>query len=302
MYCGKLIKDVWAFDPALAQEAKHAESFLILEGEPQEAAAFAGLLKVQPSNMASLVDWLQPGKEDDYVLLLSLDGKRGLIYPQMAVLEPDDQEVFWMPFDGHYHPYEISRIIRDFKNVMRFETKLAEQIGYVQALNPQKKRVRFTGVGADVRSGDIDRDIQKAMRSLESATDDSLVWLAIAGPNNQNAMYPFSYAEVMREIAMRQSKGMEFRSTFFPLNRVSIEEIEQRQIRAELLHRVFKQKFHVEFGGIDFEKAIAWIRTLDTDMLGELAVYTYYSDAGRMGDWKYFVTEFQGRMKRTIIY
>jgi hypothetical protein len=37
-------------------------------------------------------------------------------------------------------------------------------------------------------------------------------------------------------------------------------------------------------------------------MLGELAVHTYYSNAGRMGDWKYFVAEFQSRMKTTIIY
>lgn len=301
MYLDKVITGVRIFDP-MATEPKE-ETFFVLEGSPHEAIEFIGLLRVEPQLVHNLVEWLTPAYYDEYVLLVSLDGRSCFPYPRNAIVHPHNGEsVVDLGTKDDYSAHEVRRMVRDFKSHMSFNQELAVHLGYVQGLNPQKKRVRFTGVGADVRSGDIDRDIQKAMRSLESATDDSLVWLAIAGPKNQNAMYPFSYAEVMREIALRQSKGMEFRSTFFPLNRVSIEEIEQRHIRAELLHRVFNQKFHVEFGGIDFEKAIAWIRNLDTDMLGELAVYTYYSDAGRMGDWKYFVTEFQSRMKRTFIY
>jgi hypothetical protein len=295
MYCGKLIKDIWVFDPALAQEAKHAESFLILEGEPQEAAAFAGLLKIQPSNMASLVDWLQPGKEDEYVLLLSLDGKRGLIYPQMAVLEPDDKEVFWMPFDGHYHPYEVSRIIRDFKNAMRFETKLAEKIGYKIPPRPIKRRLNFDLIRQDFAPGAMDSEIREAIRNLESATDDALVWLAIAGPDNGDGLHAFDYKAVLNEIEMRQEKQSEFRSTFFPIHRISMEEILARQARARDLLWTFKDKFGGGEYGWDLQQSDAWVKRLDNDKLAELAVYTYYSNAGRMGEWKHFVGALQAR-------
>ncbi len=294
MYCGKLIKDVWAFDPALAEEAEHSESFLILEGEPHEAAQFAGFLKVQPSNMASLVDWLLPGKEDDYVLLLSLDGKRGLIYPQMAVLEPDDKEVFWMPFDGHYHPYEISRIIKDFKTSMRFETKLADQIGYKIPPRPIKRRLFFDQIRQDFAPGAIDAEIQESRRHLESATDDALVWLAIAGPDIGGEPDRFDYNAVLKEIAMRQEKFSEFRSTFFPLNIVSMEEILARQARARDLLQTFKDKFGGEYGW-DLQQSDAWVKRLDNDKLAELAVHTYYSPAGLMGEWKHFVDPLQAR-------
>ena len=303
MYCDKVITGVRIFDQIANPNDDENLIFLVLEGSPQEAAGFLGELRASVESMQNLLEWLQPEFWGHYVLLVSPDGRRGVVFPKVSVDKPEfPEQVHYLGTKDDYYPTELKRMVRDFKNHMGFNQELAAHIGFIQGLNPQKKRVRFTGVGADVRPGNIDHDIQQALRNLEGATDDALVWLAIAGPNNQNAIHPFSYSGVMREIALRHSKGSEFRSTFFPLNRVSIEEIEQRQARAELLLRIFNEKCQGEYGGIDFDKAIAWIRALDTDMLGELAVHTYYSDAGRMGEWKYFVTEFQGRMKKTFIY
>jgi hypothetical protein len=303
MYCDKVITGVRIFDPVANPNDDENLIFLVLEGSAEEAAAFLGELRASVQSMQNLVEWLQPEFWGHYVLLVSPDGRRGVVFPKVSVDKPElPEQVHYLGTKDDYYPTELKRMVRDFKIYMSFNQELAAHIGFVQGLNPEKKRVRFTGVGAHIRSGDIDHDIQQAIRNLEGATDDALVWLAITGPNNQNGMHPYSYSGVMSEIALRRSKGMEFRSTFFPLNRVSIEEIEQRQVRAELLLRIFNQKCQAEYGGIDFEKAIAWIRALDTDMLGELSVHTYYSDAGRMGEWKYFVPEFQGRMKKSIIY
>ena len=303
MYCDKVITGVQIFDPIANPTDDQNSLFLVLEGSPEEAAAFLGELRASIESMQNLVEWLRPEFRGSYVLLVSPDGRRGIVHPKVSIENPElPEQVHFLGTNDNYYPSELKRLVRDFSNHMRLNQEWAFIIGYEAGLNPQKRRVRFTGVGANFRPGDIHRDIKDAIRNLESATDDSLVWLAIAGPMNEKGMYPFSAARVMQEIYLRHSKGTEFRSTFFPLDKVSIEEIEQRRLRAERLLEIFKGKCRGEFGDIDHDKADAWIRRLDTDMLGELAVHTFYSDAGRMGEWKHFVAAFQGRMKRTYIY
>lgn len=303
MYCDKVITGVQIFDQIANPNNDENLIFLVLEGSPEEAASFLGELKASGESMQNLVDWLQSGNREGYVLLVSPDGRRGVVFPKAALVHAElPEQVHYLGTKDDYYPSELERMVRDFKNHMRFNQELAVEIGFEEGLNPEKRRVRFTGIGSHVRPGSINREIQEAARNLEGATDDALVWLAIAGPNNQGGMYPVSYSAVMREISLRHSKYTEFRSTFFPLNRVSLEEIEQRQLRAELLLKIFHQKCESQFGEIDHYKAESWIKTLNTDMLGELAVHTYFSDAIQTGDWKYFVAAFQGRMKKTIIY
>jgi hypothetical protein len=301
MYLNKVVTGLRIFDPMGVDPIK--EPYFVLEGSAHEAAGFIGQLTVSPSMMNNFLEWLMPEYQDQYVLLVSLDGRRGLPFAAKAIeFVGDGEEVIELNVHEDYHPYELKRLVRDFKNYVSINPELALRLGYLDALSPQKRRVRFTGVGADVRPGDIDRQIQSALRSLESATDDALVWLAIAGPKNQSGVYPFDYSDVMREIELRQSKGSEFHSTFFPLDKVHMQEIFERQQRAELLFGYFERTFNNELGRANHEEIEKWIRTLNNDLLGELAVYSYYSGAGLMGEWKFFVGAFQARMKPTIIY
>ena len=74
-----------------------------------------------------------------------------------------------------------------------------------------------------------------------------------------------------------------------------MEEILARQARARDLLWVFKDKFTNPEGGFDHRLSDYWVKKLDNDKLAELAVYTYYSNAGRMGEWKHFVGALQAR-------
>ena len=300
MYLNKVVTGLRIFDPANPDPI--GEPYLVLEGSAYDAAGFIGQLIVPPHLMDNYIEWLMPEYRDQYVLLVSLDGRRGFPFSAKAVDPSSEEGVFELNVHEEYHWSELKRMVRDFKNFVSYNPELALRLGYLAALSPQKRRVSFTGVGADVRPGHIDQEIQSALRSLESASDDALVWLAIAGPNNQSGVYPFDYSHVMREIELRHSKGSEFHSTFFPLNKVPIQEIFERQQRAEALFEYFQRTFNGERGRASHEEIEKWIRSLNNDLLGELAVFSYYSGAGLGGEWKYFVGAFQSRMKRTIIY
>ncbi len=303
MFVEKVITGLRIYDPGAHSEIIKPEPYFVFEGLAHEAVEFLGVLQAPPHLMHNLVEWLMPEYANEYVLLVSLDGKRGFPFARKAVEFPSgDERVTYLGVKDNFSVHELKRLVREFKLYLRGNQELAIRIGVEAALNPEKRRVRFTGAGAYVRPGSIDREIQEAIRNLESATDDALVWLAIAGPDNHAGMYSYSYDQVMREITLRQTKNMEFRSTFFPLDQVTMHEILERQRRAEILLQLFTEKCRGEHGGIDHVEADAWIKTLDTDQLGELAVRTFYAGAGEFGGWKYFVPPFQARMPKTIIY
>lgn len=297
MFVEKVITGLRIYDPGAHSEIIKPEPYFVFEGIAHEAVEFLGVLQAPPHLMHNLVEWLMPEYANEYVLLVSLDGKRGFPFARKAVEFPSgDERVIHLGTEDDYSAHQIKRLVRDFKSHMRANPKLADELGYIPPLPVIRKRIKFDLPHTRIAPGDIHNEILNALRSLESATDDALVWLAIAGPENERGMHPFDYYAVMREIELRQQKNMEFRSTFFPLNDVPLVEILERQERAKTLMRTFNQKFAFEFGGFDHIKAEAWIKRLDNDKLAELAVHSFYSEAGRMGEWKFFVGEFQSRM------
>lgn len=305
MFVEKVITGLRIYDPGAHSEIIKPEPYFVFEGLAHEAVEFLGVLQAPPHLMHNLVEWLMPEYANEYVLLISLDGKRGFPFARKAVEFPSgDERVIYLGTQDDYPAQQLKRMVRHFKEHMRHNPELADKIGYIPPLPIVRKRIRFDRVKTrEIAPGQIHDDILNALRNFESASDDALVWLAIAGPENERGMHPFDYYAVMREIELRQQKNMEFRSTFFPLDKVPMSEILDRQLRAKLLLKTFRQKFALEFGGFDHMKADAWVKRLDNDKIAELAVHTFYSDAGRGGEWKYFVGEFQSRMRpRMIIY
>jgi hypothetical protein len=297
MYVAKVITGLRVFGAGGNFGPVEPESYFVLEGSAYEATEFLGVLSVPPYLMQNLVEWLMPEYSNAYVLLVSLNGRYGFPFARNVIEFPTDGElVVDLGTEDDYGVEGLKRMVRDFKLHMEANPDLAAKIGYVIPPKPIKRRIKFDQPNGFTSPGDIHHDILDAIRSLESATDDALVWLAIAGPDNKQAFFKADYPSVIREIEMRQSKNMEFRSKFFPLDKVSMEEIMARQARARNLMAEFNDRFMTGEYTYDFPRAEAWVRRLDNDKLGELSVHTFYSDAGRMGEWKHFVGVFQSRM------
>ena len=289
MYCERVITGVRYCFGQMPEDEIPSKNYIVLEGAPEEALAFMAQLRGNPDNMQNMVEWLMPEYRDAYVLLITYDGKEGLIYPKTAIDNPTYEEhVHFLGTEDNYFPNELKRLVRDFKNFVENDPVFAEKIGYVIPPKPIKRRIVFEQMLSPLYPGDLIREIDSAARNLESATDDALVWMVIIGPK-WRGWNNVDYQRVLNEIELRQLKHEAFLPRFFPLNKVSIEEMLARQARV----RVTYQKFLNAFPGIgldfhDHESTEKWTQKLDNDRLAELAVCLFF--AGDMEDlWKLVV-------------
>lgn len=289
MYIDRIVSGVKIY----GQEPEFKKSYLVAEGSPSEAICLIGELHVEAVNAGNLIEWLEPDNKDKYVLLISLDGKEGVVFPKSALEHRwNGEELYELDYGRHYSGEDLTAIIKDLDLWASKNTDIARDLGYKFNLKKIPKRLNFKAIRQDFAPGSMDREITALANNIEEATDDALVWQAIIDGNHFEDMD--TSENVRNEIKSRIEMGISIGATFFPLTHVSLGEIEARVTRArrtlEKMRRMFPDYVH----GND-EAIMEWAKTLKSDQLAEVAVLAYYTHAFSDHREKIIVMELQSR-------
>jgi hypothetical protein len=145
--------------------------------------------------------------------------------------------------------------------------------------------------------------VRDAIRHIEGASDDALVWIKMLGINPNLKIDENLLNSATIELNMRIQKGSEFRSTFFPLTDVTFKEIALRGRRAKRDLQKFREKFpHERVLGFDNKSAMdraplieSYCRGLSNDRLVELCVFLFNTEAWHGESFKLVGLEFYRR-------
>ena len=297
MYCSKIATGVH-------HVVKHGEkfsSFFIAEGNAWEALALVGELYLNEHDMHYFANWLTDENydaHDPYLLLVSLDGKYGVIrrFGEISGWNNNAQiHTFIYDSKAAFGSYE--HFLQALDAEVAKDPFLAEKLNYRPKPKPIPKRINFDKIRPDFAPGDIDRDIQAALRNPVEASDDALVWLGIIGPDLASH-YPFVYKDAMDELQKRIETNGAYYWTFFFAGDMTMAEVHARAERARKTFESFASKFDVN--EYDQHRLIHQkVKRLNNDVLAELTVYAFYSEVQGTGWWKHFLGELQGRYPGT---
>ena len=278
------------------------DDFFIIRVNHWEAAQFLGRVYVDEDSMMRLLEWAKD-YTGDYALLISIDGRFGAVVPGNELAKPNTGSKTIELYDDFDAP--ISRIKTEFRKYIQNNPKLAEQLnlrGFQQAV---PARIKFLP-GGPLRPGWISGEVHEAIRNIEGATDDALVWILMLGVTENLGLSEEVLERATREVKMRIDKGSEFRSTFFPLNVVTMKEINARARRAKRDLESFLTKFPSERDlNLDesqlnerLRRVEQYAARLSDDRLIELTVFLYNKEDWLGGTFKHFLGEFDKRVAR----
>ncbi len=276
------------------------DDFLIVNVNHWEAAQILGSVYVDENSMARLLDW---AKDDDgltYAMLISIDGKFGAVTSRDELAKPKtgSQLVYigdvWAP---------VSKVKSEVMRLLKDQPEEARKLNLRSFQRAVPDRIVFRP-GADFGPGTVSGEVRDAIRNIEGATDDALVWMQMLGVTPHIGLVEKVLDQAKREMKMRIEKGSEFRSTFFPLNEVSLKEIEARGRRAHRDKDRYRAKFPNE---IDIDGNFApiegrnseierYCRRLSNDRLVELCVFLFNKEEWHGDSFKLVGMEFYRRV------
>jgi hypothetical protein len=269
------------------------DDFFVMDVNVWVAADALGYLQADPQTMNRLIRWSNSPESKEYVLLISLDGKYGVIALTESVDKPTgDSQVFLME-NGYFA--DIDEIRKVVNGAMANDPNFAEKVNFKPAQRSIPERVTLENAPARFNVEEMPREIGGVNSVLENATDDSLVWLALIGANNGEGFTPNFNAEVKSELSMRIHKKMNFLATFFPLDSVTEREIEARASRAKRSLATFEAKFPANQPA-SLEEVSRYASRLSTDRLAELTIVRYYTERGFDEKLKFLAAELQERL------
>jgi len=262
-----------------------------------EAAKILGRLYVDEESMMRLLEWAEHNNSDNHRLLISIDGKYGAIASVAEVNKPNYDSRIIELHDEFHSP--ISRVKSEFRKVLERDPKVASELNLRAFQKAIPDRISFHGVKEDFRPETIEREIEDARSNVESATDDALVWITIIGATAGHRLDIQSIEAVERELQMRLEKQSEFRSTFFPLDKVTLEEISARSRRAKRDLENCRQKFPV---GQDYrdEEMHRYARSLSNDRLADLCAVLNYQENWGQVPFKHLLMQLDDRIRRAL--
>jgi hypothetical protein len=279
-----------------------ADDFLIVDVDAWEAAQVIGAAYVDEQSMTRLLKWAGDPAAGEFVLLISTDGRFGAIGTRSELDKPDSGSRI-VQIDELFAP--LSKIKEQMRFLMSRDPKAASRLNLSAFQIAVPARIKFLP-GGPLRPGWISGEVHEAIRNIEGATDDALVWILMLGVTENLGLTEEVLERATREVKMRIDKGSEFRSTFFPLNVVTMKEINARTRRAKRDLESFLTKFPSERDlNLDesqlserFRRVEQYAARLSNDRLIELTVFLYNKEDWLGGTFKHFLGEFDMRVAR----
>jgi hypothetical protein len=271
------------------------DDFFILRINHWEAAQLLGGLYVDEESMMNLLEWATTGV--GYTALVSIDGKYGAVVHTSDIDKPKTDSKVLKLHDEFRSP--ITRVKTEFRKLLSINPNIGKHLNLQAFQKAIPDRISFLGVKDDFRPETIEREIDDARFNVESATDDALVWITIIGATAGHRLDIKSIEAVERELQMRLEKRSEFRSTFFPLDKVTQEEIAARSRRANRDLENCRQKFPV---GQDYrdEELHRYARSLSNDRLAAMCAVLNYQDNWGHPPYKHLLMQLDDRISRAL--
>jgi hypothetical protein len=277
MYCKKIATGVHH----VIKNGAKISSFFIAEGSPWDAMKDVGELYLNSHDMHYFAQWVlnhERGTDEQTVLLISLDGKYGLVRQFDDIRNWNENASI---HDFHSQGEDVFGHYEDFLKALDAEVErdpfLAEKLNYKPRAKPIPKRLKFESIRQDFRAGDMDREIWDAIQNPGNASDDALVWLTVIGEDGEQrgisrAANALAEVELSKRIQFHESH----RPTFFPATEITLAEIKLRHKRARKNAVKFLQRFPSEIVGMD-DMIMDYLFAMDSDQLAELAILIHYS-------------------------
>jgi hypothetical protein len=278
------------------------DDFLVVVADYWEAAQFMGGLYVDEKSMIGLVQWARGLEEGPDTLLISIDGKYGAV-AKMSDLRDSKSGYEWVYIGDIWAP--VNRVKAEVQRLLVDQPEEARKLNLRAFQKAVPARIKFLP-GGPLRPGWVSGEVHEAIRNIEGATDDALVWILMLGVTENLGLSEEVLERATREVKMRIDKGSEFRSTFFPLNVVTMKEINARARRAKRDLESFLTKFPSERDlNLDesqlserFRRVEQYAARLSNDRLIELTVFLYNKEDWLGGTFKHFLGEFDMRVAR----
>jgi hypothetical protein len=274
------------------------DDFLIVAVDSlEDAASLFGSVYVDSKSMIKLLQWARSVDGESESLLISIDGKYGAIATKSEIDNPKPGSEVLFIGDDVWAP--VSKVRAAVQRILANQPEVARKLNFRASQRSVPDRVSFLGMKEDFSPETINREINGAFSNIESASDDALVWITIIGSTQGHRLDKKVVEDVDRELQMRLDKRSEFRSTFFPLNKVTMQEISARARRA---NRDLQQCLLMFPIGQDFDDEVSYqyARRLSNDRLTDLCVVLNYQEQWGHAPFKHLVGNLYERIFRAI--
>ena len=272
------------------------DDFFIVNVNHWEAAQLLGSVHVDEKSMMLLLKWAEDPAGGFFTLLISIDGRYGAIAQKSDLDKPKTgSEIVhtgevWTP---------IRRVKAEVRRVLELEPELAKRLNLRAFQKAVPDRMTNLGLRSDFSPETIGAEVGDALRNIESATDDALVWIAMVGATSECRLDDKAIEDSASELQMRLQKRSEFRSTFFPLDKVTLQEINARSRRAKRDLQTCQRKFPAGQFFTD-EETYRFARGLSNDRLADLCVLLHYQENWGHEPFKVLLIEFGQRVWKAL--
>lgn len=286
MQCQYIITGIERFEGA----PEPAESFFVVTpqslslGALQEA--FGSLIFDPLDTEIFFEEILKDPENNNYALLISLDGTRGKFryaYGGKVKLESELEELHPFYPRGEGEPLGVEGDYEKFLNCLNVEVESnpAKAIEYNYWPDPCgwliPDRFDFQWIPASFGPESLDSEIQAAARNPEAGSDDAIALLYICRDLNLH-LNGYDPEQIADEVEVRLAKKISFRAHFLSFSELTLEELNQRSLRAKWYLRKFQEAVvHVAYEDGHDVAAMRYLRGLDNDVLAELAVVAFYT-------------------------
>ena len=281
------------------------DDFLILSMNHWEAAAHLGNLSVDEESLMRLIQWAaeeRDGIGGNFVLLISIDGRYGAIALEEEIRKPaTGSEVI----DIGDVDVPIRKIKAQVAKNVKMRPELAKKLNLRAFQKSIPDRIVFR-TGSDFGPGVTSAEVSDAVKNIESASDDSLVWIKMLGVIPERGLTADIVARALRELKLRIEKGYGLHPRFFPVTEVTLKEIDARGRRAQRAMESFLVKFPIErdLNLTDEQvnerrrQVARYAAGLTNDRLVEVIVFLSFKGEWLGDTYKHFLGEFYNRADR----
>lgn len=273
--------------------------FLIVDVNPWEAAQLLGAVYGNEETMVRLLDWVQNEDSAMHRLLISVDGKFGVIaLAEELEKPPTGSEVLYI---GDVAA-PLKQLLSEVRRAISNNPKVANKIRLPERRASIPERIRLVP-GGDFQPGTASSGIRVALRDLSTASDDSLVWILVLGENDELGITEDVLSFTQKEVLSRNEKKISTYPIFFSLLDVTYKEIQARNRRMTRTLSSFTHKFpHQPYEARDFkhvdafqQKIATFARRLSDEKLVELSVGLYNRPQLHGDSMKIVIQEFYNR-------
>lgn len=222
----------------------------------------------------------------DFALLISLDGKRGKLRPGYGgnvELYSELEELVPFLKQDHGEWFGVEGGFEKFVACLNSEVaeNPAKALEYKYLPDPSvwniPKRFDFERAPEGYGPESLDSEIQAAARNPEAGSDDAIALLYICRDLDLDVLQ-HDQERIADEVELRLAKKISFRSHFLSFSELTQEELNTRSLRAKWYLQKFKETIaHLGYEEERHLPAMRFLRSLDNDVLAELAVVAFYS-------------------------